>query len=213
MPQQLYEEIRYIFLVCWKIPRFDLIKYQKQNSCGILISKIYPRGLRSSFVHGPEQKTTDLEKKFLLKLTAICFFWKKSSCLFLQKQMATEFFQNHKWKINLPKRFKKSVSPWTSTNNYSLRSQSSARIQKYFCPIAKRHNFFYQTVINDCSSRILKQGPNSFEGLISGWLTLQSRTFQPQASTTTDFSTPDFQPWALQPSIMNLGLKCPDSEP
>ena len=84
-----------------------------------------------------------------------------------------------KWKINLPKRFKKSVSPWTSTNNYSFWGQSSARIQKYFCPIAKRHNFFYQTVIDDCSSRILKQGPNSFEGLTSGWLTLQSRTFQP----------------------------------
>ena len=123
---------------------------------------------------------------------------KKSNCLFLQKQMATEFFQNYKWKINfLPKRFKKSVSPWTSTNNYSLRRQSSARIQKYFCPISKRHNFFYQTVINDCSSRILKQGPNSFEGLINGWLTLQSRTFQPHASTL------NFQPLTFNHELFN----------
>ena len=115
---------------------------------------------------------------------------KRSICLFLRKQMDAEFFQNYKWKMNLPKGFKKSVSPWTSTNNHSLRRQSSARIQKYFCPVAKRHDFFYQTVIDDCSSRFLKQGPNSFKGLIIGWLTLQSRNFQLQASTP-DFSTPD----------------------
>ena len=106
---------------------------------------------------------------------------KRSICLFLRKQMDAEFFQNYKWKMNLPKGFKKSVSPWTSTNNHSLRRQSSARIQKYFCPVAKRHDFFYQTVIDDCSSRFLKQGPNSFKGLIIGWLTLQSRNFQLQA--------------------------------